>query len=74
MHEAKGDRPAGRQFTVKQEGATIEELIFELNETAGTTLMVVTHNLELASRTGRVIKLRGGEIVSDETTASLSAM
>ena len=54
-------------------GATIEELIFELNETAGTTLMVVTHNLELASRTGRVIKLRGGEVVSDETVSPLEA-
>lgn len=47
-------------------GATIEDLIFELNETAGTTLLLVTHNLELAHRTGRVITLRGGEVVSDE--------
>jgi len=46
-------------------GGTIEDLIFDLNETAGTTLLVVTHNPELAHRTGRVIKLRGGEVVSD---------
>jgi putative ABC transport system ATP-binding protein len=47
-------------------GEKVEDLIFELNETAGTTLMVVTHNLELASRTGRIIKLKGGEVISDE--------
>lgn len=48
-------------------GGTIEDLIFDLNETAGTMLLLVTHNLELAHRTGRVIRLRGGEVVADET-------
>ena len=46
-------------------GATVEGLLFDLNRTAGTALVVVTHNLELAARTGRVIRLRGGEVVSD---------
>lgn len=50
-------------------GAKIENLIFDLNETAGTTLMVVTHNLDLAARTGRIIQLQGGEVVSNEPTA-----
>ena len=50
-------------------GATIEDLIFDLNETAGTTLMLVTHNLDLAARTGRIIRLHGGRVVSDERTA-----
>jgi putative ABC transport system ATP-binding protein len=50
-------------------GAKIENLIFDLNETAGTTLMVVTHNLDLAARTGRTIQLQGGEVVSNEPTA-----
>ena len=49
-------------------GATIEDLIFDLNETAGTTLMLVTHNLDLAARTGRIIRLQGGRVVSDERT------
>lgn len=51
-------------------GATIEDLIFNLNETAGTTLMLVTHNLELAARTGRIIRLQGGAVVSDEKASS----
>ena len=50
-------------------GATIEDLIFDLNETAGTTLMVVTHNVDLAARTGRIIRLQGGEVVADRPTA-----
>ena len=54
-------------------GARVEDLIFELNETAGTTLMVVTHNLELASRTGRIIKLKGGEVISDEIAVPRSS-
>jgi putative ABC transport system ATP-binding protein len=44
--------------------------LFELNAAAGTTLVLVTHDLELAQRAGRVIRLRGGAIVSD-TSPSL---
>jgi putative ABC transport system ATP-binding protein len=46
-------------------GAHIEDLLFGLNRTAGTTLVVVTHDLELAARTGRIIRLRGGRVVED---------
>lgn len=47
-------------------GEIVEDLLFELNREAGTTLLLVTHNLDLASRTSRVISLRGGMIVSDD--------
>ncbi len=46
----------------------IVQLIFNLNKDMGTTLVLVTHDLELASRTGRIIKLKGGRMVSDELT------
>ncbi len=46
-------------------GDTIESLLFELNRTSGTTLVVVTHNLELAAKTQRIVRLKAGEIVSD---------
>ena len=46
-------------------GDTIESLLFELNRTAGTTLVLVTHNLELAANTQRIVRLRAGEVVSD---------
>ncbi|MCH7804529.1 MAG: ABC transporter ATP-binding protein [Acidobacteria bacterium] len=44
----------------------ISDLLFELNEAAGTTLVLVTHNLELAQRTQRIISLKAGSIGSDE--------
>jgi len=45
------------------------ELIFGLNREKGTTLVLVTHNLELAGRCQRVIRLKGGAVVSDESVA-----
>ncbi|MBI2813910.1 MAG: ATP-binding cassette domain-containing protein [Opitutae bacterium] len=42
------------------------ELIFGLNRERGTTLVLVTHDLELARRTQRIIRLRHGAVASDE--------
>jgi len=39
------------------------DLLFDLNRAAGTALVLVTHNLELASMTDCIIKLRGGKMV-----------
>lgn len=64
------DEPTGNLDA--ETGAVIEQLLFDLNETSGTTLVVVTHNLELASRTGRIIRLRAGEVVADGPTAKLA--
>ena len=44
----------------------IVHLLFELNEAFGTTLIVVTHDLELAQRTERILRLKGGMLVFDE--------
>ena len=44
----------------------IEELLFNLNKEARTTLIMVTHDLELAKKTERVIRLKSGRIFSDE--------
>ena len=40
----------------------IVKLLFDLNRESGTTLVLVTHNLELAGKTQRIIKLKGGKI------------
>ena len=48
-------------------GDKIENLLFDLNKEKGTTLIIVTHDLELASRTSRVIKLKSGLVVSDKS-------
>ena len=42
----------------------VEELIFGLNREKQTTLIVVTHDLELAQKCSRVLKLRRGEVVT----------
>lgn len=58
------DEPTGNL-----DGETSEKvikLLFDLNKEAGTTLIIVTHDLELASRTDRIIRLKGGVIVGDE--------
>lgn len=65
------DEPTGNLDA--ETGALVEDLLFDLNRTAGTALVVVTHNLELARKTGRIIALRGGEIISDESTAKSMA-
>ncbi|AHM63347.1 ABC transporter related protein [Flammeovirgaceae bacterium 311] len=57
------DEPTGNLD--EDTGAHIEHLIFELNREAGTTLVVVTHDLELAEKTGRIIQIRGGKIAYD---------
>jgi putative ABC transport system ATP-binding protein len=42
------------------------ELVFGLNQEKGTTLVLVTHNLELAKRCQRLLRLRGGRVVGEE--------
>src|SRR5687768_4254254 len=41
---------------------TVVNLIFEMNRELDTALVLVTHDLELAQRTNRVIRLRGGRV------------
>ena len=51
-------------------GHTVESLLFDLNRESGTALVVVTHNLALASKCGRTIRLRGGRVVEDTGAVS----
>ncbi len=44
----------------------IIEILFEMNAAAKTTLVLVTHDLELAQRTRRIIRLKGGALVNGE--------
>ena len=46
-------------------GKEIVRLIFDLNASNGTTLILVTHDRELTQRAGRVIGLKGGRMISD---------
>jgi putative ABC transport system ATP-binding protein len=62
------DEPTGNLDAETSE--KIEKLMFELNRDAGTTLIIVTHDLELAMRTNRIIKIKGGVIISDDPNAT----
>ncbi len=57
------DEPTGNLD--EETSQKVESLIFDLNKEAGTTLVLVTHDLELARRTNRIIQLKGGKLVSE---------
>lgn len=57
------DEPTGN---LDEENALhITELLFRMNKENGTTLVLVTHNLELAQRTQRILRMKGGKLVDD---------
>lgn len=57
------DEPTGN---LDEENAHhITDLLFGMNKEQGTTLVLVTHNLELAQRTQRILRMRGGKLVED---------
>jgi putative ABC transport system ATP-binding protein len=55
------DEPTGNLDTAT--GGRVGELLFELNANSHTTLVLVTHDRELASRCGRIITMEAGRIV-----------
>lgn len=60
------DEPTGNLDAETSE--TVVSLLFELNREAGTTLILVTHDNELASKTARIVQVKGGKIISDKST------
>lgn len=62
------DEPTGNLDAETSE--KVVELLFDLNRQTGTTLVLVTHDLELAGMTQRIIKLKGGVIASDQLNAA----
>ena len=62
------DEPTGNLDA--ETSAHIEKLLFGLNHDAGTTLVLVTHDLELASKTQRVIHMKGGKVTSDSAVGN----
>ncbi len=66
VHKPKilfADEPTGNLDL--ETGHQITKLLFEFNKSDGLTLVMVTHNEELARQTGRILHLSGGSLVSD---------
>ena len=62
------DEPTGNLDTAT--GQAIIELLFALNQDAGTTLVLVTHDEHLAERCGRTLRIEGGRLVADSRDAA----
>ena len=58
------DEPTGNLDA--ETGTYIEELLFEINREKGTTLVIVTHDLDLAKKTDKIVKLKGGKLFQGE--------
>ncbi len=58
------DEPTGNLDAETSE--KVVKLLFDLNKEAGTTLILVTHDLDLAARTQRILRIKGGHLIADE--------
>ena len=61
------DEPTGNLD--EETGEKVIQLLLDLNTESGTTLVIITHDLELANRTQQILKLKGGKIVTNQPTS-----
>jgi putative ABC transport system ATP-binding protein len=61
------DEPTGNLD--EETGEKVIQLLFDLNKEAGTTLVIITHDFDLANRTQQILRLKGGKILTNERTA-----
>ena len=65
------DEPTGNLDSAT--GATVEDMLFTLNREQGITLVIVTHDEDLAARCDRQVYLRDGLIVDSLSTDAVAA-
>jgi putative ABC transport system ATP-binding protein len=63
------DEPTGNLD--EETGERVVQLLFDLNKEAGTTLVIVTHDLDLAKRNQHILRLKGGKIIANQSTIAL---
>jgi len=62
-----GDEPTGNLDTKNTKSIT--DLLHHLNRTIGKTVVIITHNMEIANEADRIIQIRDGQIARDEYTS-----
>jgi putative ABC transport system ATP-binding protein len=63
------DEPTGNLD--EETGEKVIKLLFDLNKEAGTTLVIISHDLELANRTQQILRLKGGQVLTNQRTEVL---
>ncbi|MGJ8592953.1 MAG: ABC transporter ATP-binding protein [Aquaticitalea sp.] len=63
------DEPTGNLD--EDTGEKVIQLLFDLNKENGTTLVIISHDLELANRTQQILRLKGGKLVTNQLTNAL---
>ena len=58
------DEPTGNLD--QRTGAAVSDLLFDLNREHATTLVLVSHDLDLAARCARMLRLRDGRVVEED--------
>jgi putative ABC transport system ATP-binding protein len=66
------DEPTGNLDSNTSE--SIENMLFRLNREKGITLIIVTHDEDLARKCRRVIELKDGQIISDKSAGELTTI
>lgn len=60
------DEPTGNLD--EETGEKVIKLLFDLNKEAGTTLVIISHDLDLANRTQQILRLKGGQVLANQRT------
>lgn len=62
------DEPTGNLD--EETGEKVIKLLFDLNKASNTTLVIVSHDLDLANRTQQILRLKGGQILTNQPTTA----
>ncbi|MBT8245270.1 MAG: ABC transporter ATP-binding protein [Winogradskyella sp.] len=63
------DEPTGNLD--EETGEKVIKLLFDLNKQTGTTLVIISHDLDLANRTQQILRLKGGKLLTNQPTTAL---
>jgi putative ABC transport system ATP-binding protein len=64
------DEPTGNLDSAT--GEMVEQMLFTLNRQKGITLVIVTHDKELAQKCARIVELKDGMIINDSSPKAIS--